>query len=270
MALMARFYRLALAMAAMAAAPAPAQVKTYALVAAMGSRFEVVYEIESVGSHLPPFRREAYAVGENTLNRLALQGLDQAIARVDPDSRRIYLSTDPGRKGIGHVVAELRKLDRAAWDRILVALPAHRTQAKDGLPPRIQGLGLFGQPLCQSDTSFRDNRIGSCSHGFRPPSGPLALTPGGEEIAANSFAAPFSFVEVWSLDPKTLEVGARSVSYGHRKLTDETAKIDGVINGHNKDFLAGQIVQTVQSAIAEATYQTLTGKVEVREMGPVK
>src|SRR5262245_28913125 len=119
MVLMARFYRWALLLVAMAGAPAIAQTKTYALVAAMGSRFEVVYEVESTGSHLPPFRRSAYAVGQNMLNRLALQGLDQAIVRIEPESRRLFLSTDPGSKGIEHVISELRRMDRAGWDRIL-------------------------------------------------------------------------------------------------------------------------------------------------------
>ena len=106
--------------------------------------------------------------------------------------------------------------------------------------------------MCQSDTSTRPDRIGSCSHGFRPQSGPTALTPKGEEIAANTFVAPYAFVEIVTLDPRTLAVLDRSTNYGHRKLTDEKASLTGIINGDNKEFLARQIVEVVQESTAEA------------------
>ena len=57
-------------------APSP---KVYALVGAVGNRVEVVHEVQSTGSNLPPFRREAYAVNNNMVNRLVLQGLDKAV-----------------------------------------------------------------------------------------------------------------------------------------------------------------------------------------------
>jgi hypothetical protein len=262
--------RLALVAAAiLAALPALADPRVYALVGAMGSRFEVVHEVESVGSNLPPFRREAYGVKENLLNRLALQGLDSMVQRLQPDSRRILLSTDPGKAGIEHVKAELRKLDRKGWDKILVALPAYRYLPKDGMPPRTTGLGLFAQSLCQSDTSIRPDRIGSCNSNIRPVHGPAAMTPKGEEIASNSFAAPFAFVEVWTLDPRTLEVLDKHASYGHRKLADERGRIDGIIDGSNKEFLASQIVLQVQESVAEAIAASLQGSVDVKEKGPV-
>jgi hypothetical protein len=266
-----RFYRAALAVAAItatfgaiaqdAAAPTP---KTYALVAAIGSRFEMVTTKQQTGSHIPAVDREAYLIGGNVLNRLALQGLDQAVSRFESDSKRIYLSMAPARPEIELVIGELRKLDRAGWDRIMVALPAYRFHDEPGLVKRMQGFGLLAQPLCQTEPT-------SCSHGFRPPSGPTALTPKGEEIAANTFVAPYAFVEIVTLDPRTLAVLDRSASYGHRKLTDETAKLTGIINGSNKEFLARQIVEVVQESTAEAMANgILKGNVDVREKGPVK
>src|SRR5687768_7957434 len=103
---MERFYRAALAAAAMTAslasdaAPAGETPRTYALVAAIGSRFEVMTSKQQTGSHIPAFDRRAYAVNGNVLNRLALQGLDQAVARYEPESHRIYLSTSPARPQI--------------------------------------------------------------------------------------------------------------------------------------------------------------------------
>jgi hypothetical protein len=270
MVVMARFYRAALAAAAITASLSANAQKTYALVAAIGSRFEMVTSRQQTGSHIPAFDREAYLIGGNILNRLALQGLDQAVSRYESGSKRIYLSMAPARPDIELVIGELRKLDRVGWDRIMVALPAYRFHDEPGLAGRMRGFGLMAQSLCQSDSSFRPDRVGSCSHGFRPPSGPIALTPKGEEIAANTFVAPYAFVEIVTLDPRTLAVLDRSANYGHRKLTDETAKLNGIINGDNKEFLARQIVEVVQESTAEAMANgILKGTVDVREKGPV-
>ena len=247
-----------------------AEARTYALVAAVGNRFEVVSSKQQTGSHIPAWDREAYRIGGNVLNRLALQGLDQAVARYEPQSKRIYLSMVPAKPEIDLVVQELKKVDRAGWDRIMVALPAYRFHDEKGLANRMKGFGLVQQGQCQSDTSNRPDRIGSCNYGFRPQFGPEALTPKGEEIAANTFVAPFAFVEIFTLDPRTLAVLDRSANYGHRKLTDESAKLTGVINGDNKDFLAAQIVEVVQTSTAEAMANgILKGKVDVQEKGPV-
>jgi len=79
---------LAIAAATAAASwAAAADVRTYALVGAIGSRFEVMTSKQQTGSHIPAFDRQAYAVNGNVLNRLALQGLDQAVARHEPESR---------------------------------------------------------------------------------------------------------------------------------------------------------------------------------------
>ena len=259
-----------LAIAAASAAATAADVRTYALVGAIGSRFEVMTSKQQTGSHLPAFDRQAYAVNGNVLNRLALQGLDQAVARYEPESRRIYLTTSPARPEIELVIDELRKMDRAGWDRIMVALPASRYHDEAGLATRMRGFGLLAQSQCQSDSSIRRDRIGSCDYGFRPPSGPMAQTPSGKEIAANTFVAPFAFVEIVTLDPKTLAVLDRSTNYGHRKLADESAKLDGIIDGSNREFLASQIVEVVQASTAEAMASgILKGKVDVREKGPV-
>jgi len=256
-----RFYWLVAAAAASWTANADA--RTYALVAAIGSRFEVMTAKQQTGSHLPAFDRQAYAVNGNVLNRLTLQGLDQAVSRYEPESRRVYLSTTPARPEIELVIEELRKVDRTGWDRIMVALPAHRYHNEAGLATRMRGFGLLAQSQCQTD-------LVSCSSGFRPPSGPMAQTPSGKEIAANTFVAPFAFVEIVTLDPKTLAVLDRSANYGHRKLADDSAKLDGVIDGSNQEFLARQIVEVVQSSTADAMASgILKGKVDVRERGPV-
>jgi hypothetical protein len=71
--------------------PTPSSQGVYALVAAVGEQFSVVSEVQSTGSHLSPYRRRTIEV-PNILNRLALHGLDKAIANIDPDSKRIYMA----------------------------------------------------------------------------------------------------------------------------------------------------------------------------------
>ena len=266
MVVMRRFYSLVFLAVSISGTCAAGDSKTYALVAAVGNRFEVMTAKQSVGSHLPPWDRAAYLIGGNVLNRLALQGLDQAVERYEPESKRVYLSLVPARPDIELVIAELKKLDRVGWDRIMVALPASRYGDEMYMrgANRMKGMGLLAQPLCQTNEA-------TCDQGFRPSAGPVALTPGGEEIPANTFVAPFAFVEIVTLDPRTLAVPDRSSNYGHRKLTDETGKLVGVINGDNKAFLATQIVDVVQTSTAEAMANgILKGNVDVQEKGPVK
>jgi hypothetical protein len=246
----------------------------------MGNRFTVVHEEQSTGTHLSPYRTQSYEIGENILNRIVLNSLDKAVARLDPQGKRVYLSTNPGRArgrfaseeaALDPVLAELKKLDRAQWDRIVVAMPAYRYHSKDGLATRMQGMGMFAQPLCQSDTGF-NGRMGSCDSGFRPPSGPEALTPEGKVIAANTYIAPYSFVEVFVLDARSLAVLDRSTSFGHRKLTDASGNAMGVTSGgDNKEFINKQMLEVIKASIGDAVESTqLRGSVEVLEKGPAK
>ena len=94
----------------------PVKPRIYALVAAVGEQFSFVSEVQSIGSHLSP-----YKVPNNILNRLALHGLDMAIANIDPDSKRIYMAFSAAQMAgiapsqredvaISTIVAELEKM----------------------------------------------------------------------------------------------------------------------------------------------------------------
>jgi hypothetical protein len=136
--------------------------RVYALVAAVGEQFSVLSEVQSTGSHLSPYRRRTIEVPNNILNRLALHGLDKAIANIDPDSKRIYMALPAAqmagvapseREGvaISKIVSELEKMpQRLEWDRIVIATPAYRALELNGLASKLQGFGLFSQPLCQA------------------------------------------------------------------------------------------------------------------------
>jgi hypothetical protein len=251
--------------------------RIYALVAAVGAQFSVVSVVPTIGSHLSPYRRSTIEVPDNILNRFALHGLDRAIANIDPNSKRIYMTlhaaqmdgVEPSQResvAIGKIVAQLEKMpQRLEWDRIVVATPAYRAQGFDGMASKLQGFGLFLQPLCQSDAAI------SCEYGFRPPSGPHALTPENKVIAANAFLAPFSYIEVWVLDPKTLAVLDKQQGFDNQKLADPTARMLDISQDANRQFLASRINSLIELSIDRAVKHTeLSGKVEVGEPRVVK
>jgi hypothetical protein len=246
--------------------------RVYALVAAVGAQFSVVSAVQSIGSHLSPYRRSTIEVPDNILNRFALHGLDKAIANIDPKSQRIYMTlpaaqidgVEPSQResvAIGKIVSELEKMpQRLEWDRIVIATPAYRALELNGLAGKLQGFGLFLQPLCQSDATI------SCEYGFRPPSGPHAVTPENKVIAANAFLAPFSYIEVWVLDPKTLRVLDKQQGFDNQKLADPMARMLDISQSANRQFLASRINSLIELSIATAVAHTeLSGKVEVGE-----
>jgi hypothetical protein len=265
-----------IAMAIAPTAGAAASPKVYALVAALGDQFIVVTGGETTGSHLGPYQRRAVTGANNVLDRLALSSLDKAIAGIDPGSRRVYLvsrarfeakaATEDA--AIGNVLAELRDLpQRNEWDRIVLVTPAYRSLESDGMASKLQGFGIFAQTVCVSDSGIAPDRISSCSYGFRPPSGPEATTPEGERIAANYFAAPFSYVEVWVIDAKSLVVLDRHQSFEHIKLWDPKSQSLDL----PKEFLARSFINTVEAAVRDAVLHTeLRGTVELPEGRPVK
>ena len=126
---------------------------------------------------------------------------------------------------------------------------------------KLQGFGLFLQPLCQSDWN-------SCDHGFRPGSGPEAVTPENKVIATNSFLAPFSYIEVWILDPKTLAVLDKQERFANQKLADSRARILDISQNENREFLASRVNNLIELSVGEAVMHSEInhrGRVEVGE-----
>ena len=254
-------------------AEAPPKPRVHALVSAVGSKFNVIYEEQSVGSHLSPYRRSTMDVPNGELNRIVLKSLDAAIAKSDPSSERIYLALTPpqsrrvatsGEPLVRWIRQELDKLPRERWDSVLVAVPAYRPQSRERLPSRIEGLGIFAQPLCQSDPQ-------SCERGWTPPTGVESTTPEGEMIQSNFFVAPYSFIEVWVLDPKTLNVLDRGVSMEHQKLYDPKSGSLNMLDNVRSEVLADRFVGLIQSSVAAAVAETeRRGTVQVRDRGEVK
>jgi hypothetical protein len=253
-----------------------AKPRTYALVAAVGNQYSLVTEVETVGSHLSPYRKLTVDVPGNLLNRFVLHSMDAAIARMEPASTRLYLTiatppmdrVPPGKRGqlaIDSVVAALEGMpERATWDRIVVVTPAYQALKHDRMANRLQGLGVFAQPLCQGTPT-------SCAMGFEA-TGPDAVTPEGKSVRANYFVAPFSYIEVWIVDPKTLAIVERQAQFDNRKLYDPKSPSATITGNATSASLAagfGRVIEkSVQSAVAETGL--VQGQSEVGEIHRIK
>jgi hypothetical protein len=270
----------ALASLALSAAAAEAEggrLKVYALVAAMGDVFMATHEVRQTGSRLTPYRYSGIDAPDNILNRLVLAGLDEAIAKIEPASKRTHLAVAVPRPrtnttrdddALTAVQVQLRdRPERAAWDRVVVATPAYRLQRTDAMAPRTKGIGVFMQPLCQSE----QGPCGMRGDGTSSSAAEKVQTPDGKDIRANQFVAPYVFVKIWILDPRTLEVTDSQEVFDYVKLWDPKADTMDLGEVIPKRELAKKIVELAMHATEEAVKRTeLRGTVEVKDKGVVQ
>ena len=262
----------------------PVRPKVYALVAAVGEEFSIVHEVQSTGTHLSPYRRTRNDVPNDLLNRLALHGLDAAIARVDPGAKRIYLAlaaapmdrvAPPQRESvaIGNIVSALERMpERLEWDRIVVATPAYQALAQKGVASKLQGFGIFSEPLCQAGCDTPFSKTSPRFLDGEPPDGVEATTSEDKTIRARTYLAPFSYITVWVLDPKTLVVLDKQQEFDNLKLAEPRYKprLD-VSEADTQKYLAARIAQLVEASIGEAVMRSeVNGKHGEAEVGDVK
>jgi hypothetical protein len=268
-----------LALAASAQEPvAPLVPKTFALVSSVGDQFYSVTEehMARTGTRLEPYKRNLHTVPDNALNRLVLASLDRVVAKIEPESKRIYLAVDTPRPrsetaqmqelAIEKVVEHLKAMpERAQWHRIVVATPAYRMKGADGLPGRIQGSGIFIEAACTGEIRY-------CHTRTKPPASDMKVqTPSGEEVSASYFVAPYLAIKIWILDPRTFAVLDSQEAFEHQKYYDPESDSMNITQNLDRRFLATKIVEIVERTTREAVMSTeLRGTVEVKERGPVE
>jgi hypothetical protein len=247
----------------------------YALVSAVGSQFHFVSERMRTGSHLPPYNRSRADAPGELLDKLVLHGLEAAVAKSAPSSKRVHLSVTvrPGRTNtseleemaMASVLEKLRALpEREGWDRIVLATPAYRPLNGNAMPGRIQGMGIFAQPLCAAwdDCDFRTTVQSG---------GQKVTTPEGRTVSSSRFIAPYVSLRVSILDPKTLAVLESQEVFSHEKYFDPMSDSMDMMEMIPKRFLAMRLIELVEVTAREAVAQTqLRGQVDVKERGPVK
>lgn len=256
----------------------PATPRVYALIAAIGEQFNTLEAVATTGTHLSPYRRKTEDVPNNVLNRFALHSLDKAIKAIEPASTRVYLSlpaaqmdgVSPSTRdsvAMGAIVAALENMpQRMAWHRIVVVTPAYRALDQSGLPGKLQGFGVFSEPRCQAGCDYRRPTIGE------QPDGVDALTSEDKTIKARTFLAPFSYVTVWVLDPRTLAVLDRQQSFDSQKLAEPEHKAPlDPSKGDAQKYLMGRIANLIELSVGAAVTQSEIGLPRGNvEVGPVK
>src|SRR5215472_1118112 len=263
--------------------PQPQRPRVYALLAAIGDEFSVVSEISRTGTHLPPYQRRTSHVSDDALNRLALHSLDEAVARADPNSKRVYMALPavsmdgvaPSERETVAIAAIKEALgrvpERVQWDRIVVATPAYHALDFNGLGSKLQGFGLFGQTQCQAGCGGFHQEDQAKAIAREPPDGVDAITSEDKAIKARTFIAPFSYIAVWVLDPKTLTVIDREEGFDSQKLAQPLEKPLDLSQAEGQKYIAMRIANLIDLSVGEAVMHS---EVALRrgtvEVGPFK
>jgi hypothetical protein len=261
----------------------PAKPKTYALVAAIGEKFTVVKEVSRTGTHLSPYERYTEQIPGNVLNALALHSLEEGVARVDPTSKRVYLTvpapavdkvapSDRETAAIDEIKHALEGMpQRAEWDRIIVALPAYRTLELNGLGPKLQGFGLFAESQCQAGCGGKDRLTALRELDPEPIDGVDAVTSENKTIKARTYIAPYSYIAVWILDPKTLATLDRQEGFDNQKLAQLPWKPLDLSEAEGAKYIAMRITNLIDHSIGTAVENSVVNaRRGVVEVGPVK
>ncbi|MGZ5201791.1 MAG: hypothetical protein ACXWC4_18670 [Telluria sp.] len=254
--------------AQLAAEPAP-KPRTYALVAAMGEGFHVVIEKMSTGSHMTPYERQRLDEASDKMNQVVVRELARQVAKLDPDARFALMvypappmpkvtAAERPQAIFDAAVAELKQAPgRSAWDRILIVTPAYRGFGKQRMADRLEGMGLFVEPLCQSDPDSCENRL-------TPVSGPVAKRPDGTLAPANSFFAPYFYATLWELDAATMEVIAKREVFQQQKMASDDVFRPSHLDAAEIARINVELASLVDKSMHEALKKTdLAGHVEV-------
>lgn len=261
---------------AQAAAEPAGRPRVYALVSAVGDQFSYVRQRQQVGSHFEPYVRRTVTIADDALNVAVLRGLDRVVAQAEPGSERVFVKLNPAemkgiasaereRVAIGKIASALQDLPaRQGWDRIVVVTPAFVRGERRGLGSKLQGIGVFVQPLERP----RGGPAPGLDLGLDTHVDDETQSPSGEEGASSVFVAPFFYTRVWVLDARTLEVLETEGRFDYRKLWEPAWTAADVQKNLTPEQLAGEIGKFVELASARALRETL-GVVTVSDPKPV-
>ncbi len=244
--------------------------RVFALVAAVGDQFQYVRQKESVGSNfIDNHTRQTLKVPDHSLNYAVLRGLDRAVELDYPGAERVLLAV----KGVPEIQAALPQ-DREAltmkhvlgvleanparkdWDQIIVVVPKWLMSGRQGIGGKLTGIGVYVQPLGEEmDKSgdFVDDVVEDTAR---------------EQVRSRRFVAPYFYVQVTTLDAKTLKVIKSESRYDFRKIVDKESTALDVAAQFTPEQLASHMQRFVETSALKAVNEKAdTGTVQV---GPVK
>ena len=262
--------------AAILCAPAPASAQSppkphvYALVSAIGGEITVVRQRRDVGSNLEPYRRDKVPVASADIDAAVLRGLDRAVASDDPESTRIFFRLHPDHvKGIyghqrgavlsKHALSVLEAMpQRAEWHRIILVAPRFLNVAREGMGPKLHGIGIYIQPIGRSASgALPDSEIETATD-------PDTTSPDGEKSNSYRYVAPYFYAQLWVIDPKTMKVIETNERYDFQRIYDPKSAALDVAQQVPAEVLSGMVEKFVERASARALNDQ-QGEVIIRE-----
>jgi hypothetical protein len=95
-----------------------------------------------------------------------------------------------------------------------------------------------------------------------------AITSEDKSIRARTYIAPFSYIEVWILDPKSLAILDKQRGFDSQKLGEPRYKPLDLSQSVAQKYVAGRISSLIELSVGEAVMHSelnRRGKVEVGE-----
>lgn len=251
--------------------------KVYALISAVGDQFTMVTQKQSVGSNvLDNYRREVFKVPGNALNMSILNGLDRAIEQKDPSSIRILATLNAlemeGVRPIDREKVAMRKLlaalekmpQRADWDTIIVVTPKFQYSARKGMGSKLEGIGIYIQPLGSSTITANDGTNFLGTEGEEDTIGP----DGKPGMRSSRFVAPYNYTQTWVFDAKTLAVLETSARYEFQRIYDPESTALDIAKSIPPEKMAELLTKFVERSVARGVGEALP-TVEIGEIRPV-
>lgn len=251
------------------AAPKP---KVYALISAVGDQFTYVTQKQSVGSNvIDHYDRKVIKIPNDAINASVLKGLDRAIEQRDPGSKRILAKlnalemtgvppVDRERVAMGKLLATLDKFpQRMEWDTIIVVTPKYLFSERKGMGGKLEGLGVYVQPLESSKQDDGVEVLGNDGEETIRPDG----TPGKR---SSTFVAPYNYTQTWVFDAKTLAVLDTSARYEFQKVYDPDST---ALNGA-RSVPIEKLADIFTTFVERSTARGLGEALPIIEIGDVK
>ncbi len=252
----------------------------FALVSAVGDQFTYVRQKENTGSNIIDNNiRNVIKVKNNGLNLSVLRGLETAINAAHPDSELKYITLNhaeldgvlPQNReavAIGKIVAALENYpDRLTWKKIIVATPKYLLSERAGMGPKLNGLGVYVQPLTGGSIEGTEGNpdIEVSGQGDSDTTNP----EDGKKNKSKVYVAPYSYIQVYVLDPKTLQVIEKIARHDFTKLNDPNSIALDVGRSIPLDVLASKMSELIERSAARALGETEIGvTVTVGEVPP--
>ena len=242
--------------------------RTFALVSAVGDQFQYVRQKESVGSHLENFTRQTLTVPDQALNHAVLRGLDRAVAAEYPQSNRVFLAvrSDAAIRDAlpqdREAMTMRRVMDlmqsspaRKDWDQIIVVVPKWLMSERKRMGSKLSGIGIYVQPLGPLRDAFDDGLLAD-----------EAEDTDRKSTRSRRFVAPFFYVQVTTLDAKTLTVIRSESRYDFRKIVNKESAALDVMAAFTPEQLAAHVERFVETSALRA----VTDQNSSVEIGPVR